>query len=132
MDLSSLGPGQDIGEEGLLLSQEAADAYQAAVGGDNLLYRQHHVVPPMVVAALAMGAIMRTVQLPAGAVHTGQELEFFQPVAPNTPLRCAMSIGQNSVRRGARFLTLDFQVVTDGRVVVHGLSSVVIPAEATA
>ncbi len=132
MDLSSLGPGAIVVDEELAVSQEAAKAYLLAVGDAETLYREHQVAPPMAIAALAMAAAMRAVELPPGAVHTGQELTFVRPVTPTTRLRCSARVGQNSVRRGTRFLTLQFQVAGDGHSAVEGQASIAIPEEGSA
>jgi len=131
MRLDSLGPGQLVGEEELSISQEAVEAYQGAVRGENATPLHPMLVPPMAVAALAMGAALRAAQLPPGAVHTGQELEFLAPVEPSTRLHCSVTVGQNSVRRGTRFLTLQFQVAREGQTLVQGLTSLIIQEEAT-
>jgi hypothetical protein len=134
LDLSLLEPGQELVDEELLISPDIIAAYRSAVDDGATLYREHQVVPPMAVAALAMAAAMRSVELPEGAVHTGQELEFVRPVTPNTPLRCSVRVGLNSVRRGTRFLTLLFNVASvssDSLTVVTGRAAIAIP-ESTA
>jgi acyl dehydratase len=130
LDLSLLVPGQGLIDEDLLISPDVVAAYRGAVGDGATLYRKNQVVPPMAVAALAMAAAMRAVELPKGAVHTGQELEFIRPVTPNTPLRCSVRVGQNSVRRGTRFLTLLFDVASvdsDGLMVATGRATIAVP-----
>ena len=119
-------------DEALTISLEEADAYQAAVDCPAALYQAGRVVSPMAVAALAMAAAMRAVQLPAGTVHTGQELESHRPVLPGTPLRCTAKVAQNSVRKGTRFLSLQFRVASKGETAVDGETSLAIPVEASA
>ncbi len=132
MDFSSLGPGAIVIDEELTVSQEAADVYLLAVGDAEALYAEHQVTPPMAIAALAMAAAMRAVELPPGAVHTGQELTFVRPVMPSTQFHCSARVGQNSVRRGTRFLTLQIQVTADGHSTVVGQASIAIPEEGAA
>ena len=132
MDLSTLERRQRLVNENLPISREAADAYQAAVAGGAAWHREQGGVPPMAVAALAMATTMRAVGLPAGAVHTGQELAFLGTVAPGAPLQCSAHVAQNSVRRGTRFLSLRFQVTSQGRSVVEGEVAIAVAEESTA
>ena len=103
-----------------------AAAYRSAVDDDGPLYEQEHVVPPMAVAALVMGAAMRAVELPAGAVHTGQELDFVRPVPEQAELRCVATVAQNSVRRGTRFLVIGIQGSLGGETAVSGKATIAI------
>jgi acyl dehydratase len=107
VDLSTLEPGQSLFSSRLTLTSDAVAAYLAAVEDDSPLYAREHLVPPMAVAALVMGALMEAVELPAGAVHTGQELQFAAPVAEGAEVVCGATVVQNSVRRGTRFLVLE-------------------------
>ena len=107
MDLSTLQPGQPLFSERIVITPAQAAAYRSAVEDDDVLYEQEHLVPPMAVAALVMGTALRAVELPAGAVHTGQELEFAAPVAEGATLSCSATVAQNSVRRGTRFLVIE-------------------------
>ena len=132
MDLGTLERGQQLVNEILPISQEAADAYQAAVAGGNAWHRDEGVVPPMAVAALAMAATMRAVGLPAGAVHVGQELAFLGTVAPGAPLECSAHVGRNSVRQGTRLLSLRFQVTSEGRSIVEGEALIAVAEESPA
>jgi len=132
VDFSTLQPGQVLVDEALNISLDAADAYQSAVGSDEALFRQHHVLPPMAIAALAMAKALRAVELPSGAVHTGQELEYVLAAPVDVPLRCVVSVGPNSVRRGSRFISLDFHVSHQGDTVVNGRANLAIPEEGNA
>ena len=107
MDLSTLQPGQPLFSERIVITPAQAAAYRSAVEDDDALYGREHLVPPMAVAALVMGTALRSVELPAGAVHTGQELEFAAPVAEGATLLCSATVAQNSVRRGTRFLVIE-------------------------
>ncbi len=110
MDLSTLEPGQRLFSRSMAVSAAAAASYRSAVG-DDAPAAGEHVVPPMAVAAMVMGAAMAAVELPAGAVHTAQELEFARPVEEGAPLTCSATVAANSVRRGTRFVVLEMRGV---------------------
>ena len=142
MDLKTLEPGYQLLDDELRISQHDAAAYQAAVGGKASEFLELGgesgrpapasalLVPPMAVAARAMALAMQAVELPAGAVHTAQELTFIHPVPPDAPVHCTARVGQNSVRGGARFLTLEFQVTNGGTPMMEGRASIAIANEA--
>ncbi len=125
VDFDTLTPGQRIVDKPLVISAAVADAYRRAVEDGSSL--EGALVPPTALAALALAAVMDAVSLPAGAVHTAQELEFTAPVPPDASLRCTAEVAQNSVRGGARFLTLQFQVSNAEVVALTGRSSILIP-----
>jgi acyl dehydratase len=141
MDLKTLEPGYQLLDDELHISRKDAAVYQAAVGdktgaflevggeSDRPAPMSPLSVPPMAVAARAMALAMQAVELPAGAVHTAQELAFIHPVPPNALLHCTARVGQNSVRGGARFLTLEFQVTNGGTLMVEGRAFIAITNE---
>ena len=129
MELSSLEPGHLLVDEEMSISPEVAAAYCDAVEDDSVLYREQQVVAPLAVAALALGLAMRAVELPPGAVHAGQELEFVSPVAPGEPLRCSAHVAQNATRGGTRFLGVELLVARREQKVVAGRASILIPEE---
>ena len=111
LDLSTLEPGQRLFSQSMAVSADAAASFREAVGDDAPEAAGDHVVPPMAVAAMVMGAAMEAVELPAGAVHTAQELEFGRPVVEGAALACSATVVSNSVRRGTRFIVLEMRGV---------------------
>ena len=75
----------------------------------------------------AMGAAMEAVELPAGAVHTAQELEFGGPVDEGVVLACSATVVSNSVRRGTRFIVLEMLGVDGGETALSARSTIAIP-----
>ena len=126
VDLSKLEPGQPLLDERIVISATAAEAYRAAVGDDTALYADERLVPPMAVVALVMGAAMRAVELPAGAVHTGQELEFAAPVSEGAELSCIAKVAQNGLRRGTRFLVIEIRGQLEDELAVAGRVSIAV------
>ena len=132
MELSSLTPGQLLVDRELTISAEVAAAYREAVEDTTSLYQDHQVVPSMAVAALALAMVMEAVQLPSGAVHMGQTLEFAGPVVPQGPLQCSAHVAQNSVRGTTRFLGLEFRAARQGQTVVSGRADILVREEVPA
>ena len=130
MELNTLEPGHRLVDREIVVTEEMAGAYVRAVGDDCALYAEEGLVPPMAVATLVMAEAMDAVSLPAGTVHTGQELTFSHAVAMGSAVRCSATVAANSVRRGTRFLTLDLRGELDGEAAVEGRAALAIPEEA--
>ena len=130
MDLNTLEPGHSLVDCEIVVTDSMADAYIKAVGDESTLYTEERLVPLMAVVALVMAEAMDAVSLPAGTVHTGQELTFSRPVAMGSVVRCSATVAANSVRRGTRFLTLDLRGERDGETAVEGRTALAIPEEA--
>ena len=127
MKLATLEPGHSLFSEKMTISEEQVRAYLDAVEDGADVYRAEGLAPPMAVAALVMGAAMRAVELPAGAVHTGQEFDFVAPVPLGAELDCDATIAQNSVRRGTRFLVLRITGASEEGPAFSGRASIAIP-----
>ncbi len=129
MDLNTLEPGHTLAEREIVVTASMADAYVRAVGDECSLYADEGLVPSMAVAALVMAEAMEAVSLPAGTVHTGQELTFSRTVAVDSAVRCSATVAANSVRRGTRFLTLDLRGEVDGGAAVQGRAALAVPED---
>jgi acyl dehydratase len=91
-------------------------------------------VPPLAVAALALRAILEQVELSAGALHAGQEVEFRRPIAVGAALRSLARVAQRSEMRGTVASVVEFEVGEEGssHPAVVGRATVMVPrGEAT-
>jgi hypothetical protein len=71
-------------------------------------------VPPLAVAALALRAILEQVELPPGALHASQEVEFRRPVPVGASLHSRARVAQRSEMRGAVISVIEFDVTEEG------------------
>ena len=126
MDLNALEPGQLLVEREVVITTDRAAAYLDAVGDDSPLYGEEGLVPPMAVAAIVMSEAIEAISMPAGTVHTTQELTFARPVASGAMLRCTAKVASNSVRRGTRFLALDLRGDCDDDAAIEGRTTLAI------
>lgn len=110
-----------------LQPQEVA-LYLQAVGESNDLFQHQRFVPPTALAAYALRGILREINLPAGALHSAQEMSVSRPVTSNETIIFRAKLTRNAVRRGWRFVSIDFDGVDEGEAqVIRGKSTVVIP-----
>ena len=131
IDYSTLETGQQLSNQSLTLDAKAVGDYVAAVsdasnptaGGGTPL------VPPMAIAALALSAVINTLQIPGGTIHASQELGFGAAVPVGATLDCTATLAQNSVRRNWRFLVVNMEATSEsGSVVMEGKSTIMLPA----
>jgi hypothetical protein len=86
-------------------------------------------VPPLAVAAFALRAVLQQVELPAGALHASQEVEFRRPVPAGVALRSRARVAQRSEMRGAVVSVIEFEVEEESSAgaAVVGRATVVAP-----
>ena len=130
IDYSKLETGQQLTEQHLTLDAKAVGDYVSAVSdasnpaaGDGT-----PLVPPMAIAALALSAVINTLQIPGGTIHASQELGFGASVSVGDTLECTATLAQNSVRRGWRFLVVNIEATSEtGNIVMEGKSTIMLP-----
>lgn len=130
IDYSSLQPGQRLSHELLTLDADSIAAYVDAVGDSSHPASADGapLAPPMAIAALALSAVINALQIPGGAIHAGQELDFRKAMPVGATLACTATLAQNSMRRGWRFLVVNL-TAADGDVnaVMSGKSTIMLP-----
>ena len=124
VDYSSLPTGYRVPEITFEADRRMVEAYRRAVGefmpADN--------VPPMAVAAAAMGALSRILGFPLGAIHVFQELDFRLAVKPGESLTCLGTLLRRRIRRGFHLLTFGISVLDAGRRnVLSGKTGMLLP-----
>jgi hypothetical protein len=105
-------------------------AYRDATGDDLPLYDSLDAVPPLAVAALALGALMEVIDLPDGTLHGNETLQAHAIVPAGAALSCVPTVTRNSTRAGMVFLTFEFVISHEGAPVIIARSAVLFPAEA--
>ena len=131
IDYSKLEAGQQLSSQPLVLDAKAVGDYVAAVSdasnptaGDGT-----PLVPPMAIAALALSAVINTLQIPGGTIHASQELGFGASVTVGEAVKCTATLAQNTVRRGWRFLVVNMEATSErGSTVMEGKSTIMLPA----
>lgn len=130
IDYSMLESGQEICRECVSLDADSVAKYTDAVGDCSQLTSGDNAVlaPPMAIAALALGAAINALQIPGGTIHAAQDLDFKKAVAVGAVLECTATVGQNSVRRGWRFLVVNMTAAEqEGDVVMQAKSTIMLP-----
>lgn len=130
IDYSTLQPGQRLSHELLTLDADSIAAYVDAVSDSSRPASADGapLAPPMSIAALALSAVINALQIPGGAIHAGQELDFRKAMPVGATLTCTATLAQNSMRRGWRFLVVNMMAAdAEGNAVMSGKSAIMLP-----
>lgn len=125
--LTDLSAGHTFDPITFTVDSERARAYRAAAGDTLSLYDVSGVLPPLAVAALALGALLEHVSLPPGTLHASESVSFKAPVPAGARLECRASLAQRSQRAGWIVSVLDSEISHDGRVAVTARATVLSP-----
>ena len=93
----------DLGR--ISLDAKPVDDYLRAVGDELPIYRQTGLAPPLYAAAAALGLLLKTLELPPGAIHSLQEMDTLAPIAIGGDLPAAAVLERPRQRGGLRFIT---------------------------
>ncbi len=127
--LSDLPKGYRFPPTTLQLTAEDISRYLSAVGDDGAIYLERGLAPPLAVAALGLGALLETIELPDGTLHSGQELEVRGGVPLGAGLTLTGSIAQRSERAGLIISVIEFELTAagEGGGAIGGRTTVVAP-----
>ena len=106
------------------LTAEDVGRYLDAVQDDNAAYLERGLAPPLAVAAYALGILLELVELPAGALHTSQEMEAHAGVSIGVSLTLTGRIAQRSERAGLSISVIEFEIRTAASAAVSGRTTV--------
>lgn len=112
--LSELPKGHQFATTTFDLTAAAVSAYLDAVQDGNDVYAARGLAPPLAVAARALGALLEVMELPAGALHTGQEVAAHAGIPISATLTLAGRIAQRSERAGMVIAVIEFEVSVAG------------------
>ena len=73
-------------------------------------------IPPTAILTLSLRDLVNKLELPRGTLHTGQEVEFINPVNLNSVLCCTTTLLQNSVRKSTRILIIQLFVEDENKM----------------
>lgn len=131
MNLATLPAGHRFPRYQFTFKDADIAAYVRAVGDSSQVAApgQDRIVPPMAVIAAGLSHMIKLLGLAAGTVHAGQECEFVRPVRVGVAVFADAVIKSNSVRRGARFATVETGFCdARGQTLASSVSTVIVPA----
>ena len=128
--LSDLPKGHEFPPATFTLTPEAVLRYLDAVEDGNAIYIERGLAPPLCAAASALGALLELLELPAGTLHTGQEVDVRGGVQIGAQLTLTGRIAQRSERAGMVICALEFALTPAGSraPALAGRTTVLAPA----
>ncbi len=121
----SLARGDRLPPVDLAITADEVRAYLDATGEP--ADRWGDRVPPVMLSALMLAALLAQVEIPKGIMHTGHEHESTRPVRIGEPLRVTVQVTSYSVRRGALMAAFDTEARSGDEVVAVSRASVLVP-----
>ena len=128
--LADLPVGHTFEPIAFTVDAEKSRAYRSATGDTLTIYDEQKAVPPLAVAALALGALMEVIDLPDGTLHGNETLQAHAIVPEGAELTCSPTVTRNSTRAGMVFTTFEFVIAHNDMPVVTSRATVLYPAEA--
>jgi hypothetical protein len=110
---------------------ERAHAYLQATGDILASYETEGFVPPLAIAAFALGILLETVSLPGGSLHVNESLTFQAAVPTGALLECRARLAQRSQRSGWVVSVLDTEILQAGATALTARATVMSPLESS-
>lgn len=115
------------------VTEDSIRQYLAAVGDSHQAYFEHHLVPPLALSAYALGALLKRLALPPGAIHSLQEVATVQPVAFGEHITAVAQLERPRQRGGLEFTTANYVLTNSaGAQVQTGKTTVLVPVSGAA
>ena len=128
IEYEKLAPGYEFAPASYKLDSKVIRDYLRATGDNNHIYEEEKIVPPMLIAALAMAAMSTRLELPPGTVHVSQELEFSGIVDVGEVLTSYARVSRKMERGKFHMLTIDTNVENRKKIIVMtGKTSFILP-----
>jgi hypothetical protein len=131
--LPDLPKGHEFEHVTFAVTRDEIARYLDAVGDTNAVYLERGLAPPLAVAARALGALLQSIELPGGSLHTGQEVEARAGISLDAVLTLSGSIAQRSERAGMVISIIEFDLTPEGAPApaLSGRSTVMVQGAAT-
>lgn len=113
------------------IDHERVRAYRDAVGDACAIYEKEEIVPPLALAAFALGALLNNVGLPPGTLHVNEALEFLLPVSSGAYVECRARLVQRSVRAGMIASAIESELWVENGVALTARATVFCPVPAS-
>jgi len=124
--------GQAFARFPLTISRAEVEAYLDSTGEVSEVWAT--CVPPIFIDAIAIAALLKTVAIPKGVMHTGQEHISHRAVAIDETLDLEMRVSALSERRGSIIAGFEAELIDPDQrpVVTMKISVMVLPDGVTA
>ena len=98
-------PSQPLEMGWVSVGAKPVEDYLRAVGDELPIYQQTGLAPSLYGTAAALGLLLKTLDMPPGAIHSLQEVDTLAPMAIGQELRAVATLERPRQRGGLRFIT---------------------------
>ncbi len=127
--LDELPKGYQVPPFSFELTPQWVREYAASVEDEAIGALDEALVPPMAVAALAVRSLLESANLPPGAIHLGQEMDFVRPVRVGERLAASGQVASRGERQGWIVMGIELNVEDEsGSPVMQGRALLTMPA----
>jgi acyl dehydratase len=127
--LTELPAGHEFEAMTLTLDAERSRAYRAATGDALPVYDEQDAVPPLAVAAFALGVLLESVGLPPGTLHANETVRAHLVVPAGATVECRARVAQRSLRAGRVFVVLESEIMLEGAPAITSRATVLCEVE---
>ena len=125
--LTDLSAGHEFKPLSFSLDADRVRAYIGATGDETDVYSSLGAVPPLAIAAFALGALLQEVSLPDGSLHVSESLSFSAAVPFGAAVECRARLPQRSLRGGMVVSVLETEVSHQGQLALVARATVMSP-----
>ncbi|HXH22280.1 MAG TPA: MaoC family dehydratase [Dehalococcoidia bacterium] len=128
--LTDFPAGHQFPATSFTITPEMSRAYREATGDcqGEVYAAAGNAVPPLAVAALALGELLKVVRLPEGSLHASESLEARRVVPDGSEVVCSARLVQRSVRGGYVWSVIESELSVGSEVAVVARATVLSPA----
>lgn len=132
--LPDLPKGHEFPPTRFRLTSDDVVMYLEAVADRNAVYSERGLAPPLAVAAGALASLLDVIELPGGALHSGQEVDARTGVEIGSELELSGRVAQRSERAGMIISVIAFDVTVLGasEPALTGRTTVIVSANTEA
>ncbi|PKB71611.1 MAG: hypothetical protein BZY87_04405 [SAR202 cluster bacterium Io17-Chloro-G6] len=105
---------------------DSVDEYLRSVGDSLPIYKETGIVPPLFLAASALGSLLRKLAFPPGAIHSLQEVTVLAPMATGSEIKVGALMEKPRRRAGLEFITAICNVQSGGQTALTSKSTVLL------
>ena len=121
-------PESEIALSSWTVTEESIKQYLSAVGDAHVEYCDWGLVPPLALAAHALGALLEKLALPPGAIHSLQEIESRAAVRFGEEIAGVARLERPRLRGNLQFITAVYTLWNgSGQCIQKGKSTVLVP-----
>jgi len=130
IDFHAVATGDVLPAFTMSISADEVREYLRATGEDTAVWLEAGVVPPLAALALTLAALTDEMPLPAGVIHSGQEVDFVHAIPIEAEITGFAVIDRRSERAGVLMTQLGFELHCEDEVAARGKITIVMPTTA--